>query len=155
MALSPDGRYLFSAGWSPLIRVWDLEAKKETRPLEGHEGAIGCVVISPAMADSHSPAVSTTPCGSGMSRAERKKSDSWGTRTSSELWPSNPDGRRAVWGSHDGTICLWDLETGNELHCYRGHTGSVHCAAVSPDGRSILSGGMDGTHSDLGPGIGR
>jgi hypothetical protein len=40
---------------------------------------------------------------------------------------------------------LWDLTTGQCLKTFRGHTDRVMSVCVSPDGRSVLSGGWDET----------
>ena len=53
-----------------------------------------------------------------------------------------PDGR-ALSGSEDGTLRLWDLASG-ESRVLAGHTGGVTALAVLPDGRA-LSGSDDGT----------
>jgi WD40 repeat protein len=58
------------------------------------------------------------------------------------------DGRRAVSGSDDQTICVWDLELRKELRRLpiegaRGHTGWVRSVAISGNGRFIASGGYD------------
>jgi WD40 repeat protein len=40
---------------------------------------------------------------------------------------------------------LWDLESGQELHCFAGHRATVTSLAISPDGHSFLSGSVDCT----------
>jgi eukaryotic-like serine/threonine-protein kinase len=55
-----------------------------------------------------------------------------------------PDGSRAVSASHDKTVRLWDVKSGQELAVWTGHQGAVTSVAVAPDGRRILTGSLDG-----------
>jgi len=55
------------------------------------------------------------------------------------------DGRRAVSGSLDNTVRLWDVDTGQELQRFTGHTNVVSGVAFSPDGKLIVSGSADAT----------
>src|SRR5262249_2179418 len=56
-----------------------------------------------------------------------------------------PDGRRALTGSCDRTIGVWDLETGQQLRRITGvANGYGASVAVSPDGRRALF-GVDNT----------
>jgi len=57
----------------------------------------------------------------------------------------NPDGRRAVSGSNDKTLRVWDLETGACLRTLEGHRDWVNSVSVSPDGRRAVSGSADKT----------
>jgi hypothetical protein len=52
------------------------------------------------------------------------------------------DGRRALSGSEDGTLRLWDLESGVELR--RFEMPHSHWVAILADGRRALSGSEDG-----------
>jgi WD40 repeat protein len=65
----------------------------------------------------------------------------------------SPDGRWIVSGSDDGTLKVWDADTGTVLRTLTGHTDlsnhpvQVNCCAFRPDGRQIVSGNgyFDGT----------
>ena len=55
------------------------------------------------------------------------------------------DGRYIVSGSNDGTVVVWDLQTGARLHELTGHQDWVNSVALSGDGRYIVSGSDDRT----------
>ena len=55
------------------------------------------------------------------------------------------DGLRALSGSDDNTLKLWDIETGKEIRTFTGHTNGVISVAISSDGRRALSGSGDNT----------
>ncbi len=46
-------------------------------------------------------------------------------------------------GSQGSLVKLWNAETGAELHSLVGHTSSVLSLAFSPDGRRVVSGGLE------------
>ncbi len=50
----------------------------------------------------------------------------------------HPNGRHIL-TSGDNRAVLWDLDTGNVLQTYEGHTDKVASAAFSPDGKQILT----------------
>jgi len=56
-----------------------------------------------------------------------------------------PDGRRAVSGSGDNTLIVWDLESGEKLKTLEGHTDQVNAVSITPDGRRAVSGSWDKT----------
>ena len=88
-----------------------------------------------------SPALGTAPCGCGIWRAATaacSKADTAGGWALAVL----PDGR-ALSGSGDGTLRLWDLESGDS-RVLEGHAAGGWALAVLPDGRA-LSGSGDGT----------
>jgi len=56
-----------------------------------------------------------------------------------------PDGRYAISGSWDGTLKVWEIETGREVRTLAGHAAGVHAVAVTPDGRYAISASSDRT----------
>ena len=57
----------------------------------------------------------------------------------------SPDGPRALSGSDDNTVRLWEVESGRCLRVLEGHTAGVNSVAWSPDGQCALSGAWDNT----------
>ncbi|MDI9639598.1 hypothetical protein QM565_28230 [Geitlerinema splendidum] len=59
--------------------------------------------------------------------------------------PITPDGTQAVSASHDDTLKLWDLRTGEALATFSGHSSLVVAVAITPDGTQAVSGSGDNT----------
>jgi len=55
----------------------------------------------------------------------------------------SPDHQTIAGGLRDGTIRIWNLETGAQLKVLKGHTSGIRSVRYSSDGRYIASGGKD------------
>jgi WD40 repeat protein len=65
-----------------------------------------------------------------------------------------PDGRRLATGEDDGSLRVWDLGTGRELHTLQGPGRKpAVCLAFSPDGTRLATGDPDG-NVEVGDGAG-
>ena len=53
------------------------------------------------------------------------------------------DGKRAVSGSEDHTLRVWDLEGNQPPRVLEGHTAEVRAVALTPDGTRAVSGSDD------------
>ncbi len=116
MAFSPDGRFALFASADKSVRLWELERNIELRRFVGHTASVWSVAFSPDTSPPN-PSLRIGEGGRGV--------------------------RLALSGSADGSVRLWDVETGRELRRLDGHAGLVTCVAFSPDGRKALSAGYD------------
>ncbi|MBK6426127.1 MAG: hypothetical protein IPF82_08010 [Blastocatellia bacterium] len=57
----------------------------------------------------------------------------------------SPDGTLLLTCGANGVAVLWDVETGNEVRHFEGHSGVVGSGAFSADGRMVVTGGEDRT----------
>ncbi len=57
----------------------------------------------------------------------------------------SPDSKMLTSASHDATIKLWNLQTGQLLRPLYGHTLPVLSVAISPNGQNLVSGSLDET----------
>ena len=53
--------------------------------------------------------------------------------------------KKALSGSWDSTLIVWDLSTGKQLAKLKGHMDGVRCCAVFDKDRNALSGSFDST----------
>jgi len=149
VALSPDGRTLFSCGKTDVngeAALWDTATGKLRRPLLETLGRIRVrqAVFHPA-GDSL-----LLSCEDGRVRL-------WDLDQDREIDPERPlehlaavttavfdgTGRRVLTGCRDGTARLWDLPARRLLLPLQ-HEAEVSAVAVSPDGRTLASGSQDG-----------
>ena len=57
----------------------------------------------------------------------------------------SPDGTKVASGSHDKTVKLWDVESGEEIRSLERHSDYVTSVSFSPEGYKLASGSHDKT----------
>ncbi|MDX2244905.1 MAG: NB-ARC domain-containing protein [Leptolyngbyaceae cyanobacterium bins.302] len=155
IAFSPDGRFLISGSDDSSLKLWDVEAATCLQTLTGHSSPVRSVAFSPngqAVASGGSDrTVKIWHLGTGCLRTLTGHSKP--IRSVAYQSPEAGDfsaecdrfSQQLVTASEDGTLRLWDSQTGQCLKVLPGHTGHVRTVAIHPKGHLLASGSADQT----------
>jgi WD40 repeat protein len=143
LALSPDGKRVLSGWQDGVARISNLEGSGQPAVLCE---PMGDVLSAAAHAQARRIVLASADCLVWVwdTNGERLKKLAGHTATVTAVALS-PDGRIATSGSLDGSVRIWDLESGTTLRVLTGHTKGILSVAICPDGKAALSGSADGT----------
>lgn len=141
-AFSNDGSLLAATSIEGPVRVWDLETKREIQVLAPPDGMTINLAFSPD--DSLLAVTRITLTGEELSPLMFDIGT--GLITTLEGQGAGdigftPDGSRILTAGDDGTVRIWDSESGEELGAYTGHRGPVSDLQISADGSTVASSG--------------
>jgi WD40 repeat protein len=140
-AFSPDGRYVLTGSADRTALLWEAKTGKKVRQFDPK--ASWPVAFSP---DGHHLLTGIelweTETGRRVRQYSNEEVDHDHSVSSAAI---SADSKYVLTGSDDGTVRLWDFETGNELRQLLGHSSDVNSVAFSPDGMYAVSGGNDCT----------
>jgi WD40 repeat protein len=119
VAFSSDDRYVAAAGAPNSVMVWETQSGRRVHHFED---------IYSAQAIAFTAEGRRLVCAKGF-RSLGKKDDNIRAETVTEA-PSDQ-------------IVVFDLATGEQMATFAGHVGGTWDMAVSPDGRHVLTGGVD------------
>ncbi|MEU4511146.1 hypothetical protein AB0G05_16775 [Nonomuraea wenchangensis] len=146
VAFSPDGKRLASGSFDDgagdddgLVRLWDVDTGSELdAPLTRDTGSVVSVAFDPD--------------GKRLAISGEETVQIWDGATGSRLrtltgavGPTafSPDGKRLVGSGADGTVRIWEADTGRSIRTFASRTGSVFVVAFSRDGKRLAIAGAD------------
>lgn len=145
VAFSPDGRLLAaSSSRERCVVLWEVASGKEARRLAG---------------DRYGGDLAWSGDSRRLAVFGRSAVRIWDVKTGKET-PALPEGHRSYPGTvalfadgtamtagDDGTVRLWDAATGKHRRVLRASAGWVRGAAVSPDGRWVVTSTVSGDNA--------
>ncbi|HUK99794.1 MAG TPA: caspase family protein [Nitrospirota bacterium] len=146
-SFSHDGRYvLLRSNKQKTFQLWNVGSGKEIRTFSGRQSWVSAVAFSPddkyALSGGYDKTLKLWEVETGKEVKEFSGHSGFGQMP--VFLDYSPDGKYAVSASWDRKVRLWDISTGEEIRTFDSSANSV---VFSPDGKSILSGGISGDNT--------
>lgn len=141
VAIAPDGRTIISASRDKTLKIWDWWAQEEVFTIQ-----IRSVAYT----------ITVSPSGETFTvRDSNQTFTAWSLRNGQQIQPEDLQLRinssvtvstdRVMISGNQKVIKVWNLNTGRETCCLKGHTSLVTAVALCPDPQLIISGSEDKT----------
>jgi len=140
LAFSPGGKTLASGESDGTITLWNPEAAREKARLQGHSEMVISLAFTPDASALISGSFDKTI--RRWAALDQPMATLTGFETHTRFVAFTPDGRKLVAGSTDKSVQVFDTRTGERIHTLEGHKNVVVSGAVSPDGKTLATGGQ-------------
>ncbi len=146
LTFSPDGKLLASCSYDRLVKLWDVEGKRQARALKDHSDAVYGIafradgkLLASAAADR---AVKVWDVATGRRLYTLGESTDWVYAVA-----FSPDGKHLAAGGVDKSIRIWETNgsSGRIARSAFAHEAPVLRLAYSADGKTLFSLGEDRT----------
>lgn len=146
VCFTPDGKGLLAGSYGR-VTLWDLQAGKVLRHLDGIEGAVQAIAASPdgkrIGVAGGKPGQSGTVLLYDAAAPEKPVVKLAGDTDVVYSFAWSPDSKRIATASPDKLVRIWDAAAGTTTVTIKDHSDSVFAVAFSPDGKLLASGGKD------------
>ncbi len=160
VAITPDGRFVVSGSEDKTLHLWDIKSAKCLRTYTGHTQRITTLAIFPYGRFILSGSDDRTMRLWNPATAKCLQTFK-GARKNITAMAIAPDNQFFVSGTEDGMLAVWNLTTvkhsktfqgAKPVQSFKAHQRGITTAAVTSDGRFILSGSKDATLRLWNPG---
>ena len=155
IAFSPDGKTVLTGSWDETARLWNAATGVPIGKPLVHQGIVDLVTFSP------NGKLILTVSREGHKGGDAQKGQLWDASDSKPIGPPfhhrhkgylhvafSPDSKLLLTGGggSGGEARLWSTYDGSPIGSPHSTDGSISFVAFSHDGRTVLTGGADGTN---------
>jgi WD40 repeat protein len=144
LAFSPNGRILASGDQEGVVKLWDLDSKRELFSLNPPPGS-----YVTDLAFNASSELLATACKSGVitvwrTATGKKVLTIATTQQVDPILAFSGDDQMLASADHYGSVQVWDAKTGKSLQAWKLHAAPVRDLVFSPDSQRLASVDRDG-----------